>query len=112
MLVPRVAPPCDGMHGEWAVRAYGYSEGVRRRKPQPPRNKYPRGRVFKIILGLLPREKAITETAMNMHVDLRGFTPSKPKKAHFLLRLLTLLRDVLSAPSGDQGGWEAGARGL
>ena len=49
---------------------------------------------------------------MNMYVDLREFTPSKPKNAHFLARLLNLLRDVLSAPKGDQGGWEAGARGL
>jgi hypothetical protein len=49
---------------------------------------------------------------MNMYVELREFTPSKPKNAHFLARLLNLLRDVLSAPKGDQGGWEAGARGL
>jgi hypothetical protein len=46
-----------------------------------------------------------------MRVDLRDFTPSKLKKAHLLTRLLNLLRDVLSAPTGDQGGWEAGARG-
>ena len=51
-------------------------------------------------------------SAMNKHVELREFTPGKSKNAHFLARLLKLLRDVLSAPKGDQGGWEAGARGL
>jgi hypothetical protein len=49
---------------------------------------------------------------MNMYVELREFTPSNPKNVHFLARWLNLLRDVLSAPKGDQGGWEAGARGL
>jgi len=48
---------------------------------------------------------------MKMYVDLREFTPSEPKNA-LLARLLSLLRDVLSAPKGDHGGWEAGARGL
>jgi len=55
---------------------------------------------------------AVMGAAMNMYVDLQEFTPSKPKSAHFLARLLNLLRDVRSAPKGDQGGWEAGARGL
>ena len=49
---------------------------------------------------------------MNMYVELREFTRIKSKNAHFLARFLNLLRDVLSAPKGDQGGWEAGARGL
>jgi hypothetical protein len=49
---------------------------------------------------------------MNMHVEAREFTPSKPKKVRFLIRLLNLLCDVLSGPTGNQGGWEAGARGL
>jgi hypothetical protein len=48
---------------------------------------------------------------MKVHVDLLEFTPSKPNKANLLTRLFNLLRDVLSAPTGDQGGWEAGARG-
>ena len=75
-----------------------------------------RARVFEMItVRLLVWEVnswAMMGAAMNMYVDLREFTPSKPKSAHFLARLLNLLRDVLSAPKGDQGGWEAGARGL
>jgi hypothetical protein len=49
---------------------------------------------------------------MNMHVNARELTLSKPKKVRLLMRLLNLLRDVLSGPTGNQGGWEAGARGL
>jgi hypothetical protein len=50
---------------------------------------------------------------MNMHVDIQGSNPPANATAiGFLRRLVAILKAVLSAPRGDQGGWEGGARGL
>jgi hypothetical protein len=50
---------------------------------------------------------------MNMHVDIKEFSQSSgPEKAGLLRRMLAFLAKLFSAPSGDQGGWEGGARGL
>jgi hypothetical protein len=50
---------------------------------------------------------------MNMHVDVREFSRSpEPEKQNLLKRIITFLATILSAPKGDQGGWEGGARGL
>jgi hypothetical protein len=49
---------------------------------------------------------------MNMHVDIKKFSQSKPEKPGLLRRMLAFLAKLFSAPSGDQGGWEGGARGL
>lgn len=52
---------------------------------------------------------------MNMHVGVQEFEPSRsraPGKPGLLRRILAFLVKVLMSPKGDQGGWEAGARGL
>ena len=50
---------------------------------------------------------------MNMHVEARQLEPSSPPaKAGLLQRMLAFLAKVLASPKGNQGGWEAGARGL
>jgi len=50
---------------------------------------------------------------MNMHVGAQELEPSSvPAKAGLLRRMLAFLAKVLSSPKGNQGGWEAGARGL
>ena len=52
-----------------------------------------------------------TDAAMNMHVGVREFEPSRAK-AGFLRRMLAFLARLLASPKGYQGGWEGGARGL
>lgn len=50
---------------------------------------------------------------MTMHVRARHLEPSSaPVRGGLLRRILAFLADVLASPKGDQGGWEAGARGL
>jgi len=50
---------------------------------------------------------------MNVHVEARQLEPSSPPaKAGLLQRMLAFLAKVLASPKGNQGGWEAGARGL
>jgi hypothetical protein len=50
---------------------------------------------------------------MNMHVDVQKLeTLVEPAKPGVLRRILAFIAIVLSAPKGDQGGWEGGARGL
>lgn len=50
---------------------------------------------------------------MNMHRDVQEFDQSSsPKKASLLSQILGIFARLLSAPKGDQGGWEGGARGL
>jgi hypothetical protein len=50
---------------------------------------------------------------MNKHVNIQEFSPSQGfKKPSRLRRVITFLATMLSAPKGDQGGWEGGARGL
>ena len=50
---------------------------------------------------------------MNMHVGARQLEPSSaPAQAGLLRRILAFLAEVLASPKGNQGGWEAGARGL
>jgi len=49
---------------------------------------------------------------MNIQVDLAGVHTEQAEKAHFIRRLLDAVRDVLSAPTGNQSEWEASGRGL
>jgi len=50
---------------------------------------------------------------MNMHVNVQEFgRPAAPTKAGLLKRMMAFLGRMLSGSKGDQGGWEAGARGM
>ncbi len=50
---------------------------------------------------------------MNMHVDIKELGQSSASgKPGLLRRMLAFVAKVFSAPKGDQGGWEGGARGL
>jgi hypothetical protein len=50
-------------------------------------------------------------THMNAPVKLQDFTQSHNESSP-LRRLLRAFVTLFSSPKGDQGGWEAGARGL
>jgi hypothetical protein len=50
---------------------------------------------------------------MNMHVDVQKLEAlAEPAKPGILRRILAILARVRSAPKGDHGVWESGARGL
>jgi hypothetical protein len=49
---------------------------------------------------------------MHSHADVKELNHAAAKLKGALSRLRKFLVTLLSAPAGDQGGWESGARGL